>query len=155
MLGQIELGQSIPTINVVWKIARALGVPFSQLVAAPTGPRARVLDAATAKVLRSGDGRFSSRALFPYDERRRVEFYELRLSPKGIERAEPHASGTVENLIVSRGALEIAIGGETHRLARGDAIEFEADGEHEYRNPGNVETVMYLVMTYADRRGRS
>lgn len=32
MLGQIELGQSTPTINVVWKIARALAVPFSTLL---------------------------------------------------------------------------------------------------------------------------
>src|SRR5688572_24249654 len=28
MLGQIELEQSAPTINVLWKIATALGVPF-------------------------------------------------------------------------------------------------------------------------------
>src|SRR5579859_404207 len=27
MLGQVELGQSAPTINVLWKIARALGIP--------------------------------------------------------------------------------------------------------------------------------
>src|SRR5579871_1235604 len=32
MLGQIELGQSAPTINVLWKIARALGIPFSALI---------------------------------------------------------------------------------------------------------------------------
>src|SRR5689334_5182792 len=32
MLGQIELGQSTPTINVLWKIARALDVPFSTLL---------------------------------------------------------------------------------------------------------------------------
>src|SRR5262245_30440000 len=32
MLGQIELGQSAPTINVLWKIARALGVTFSALI---------------------------------------------------------------------------------------------------------------------------
>jgi ribosome-binding protein aMBF1 (putative translation factor) len=32
MLGQIELGQSVPTINVLWKIARAFGVPVMSLV---------------------------------------------------------------------------------------------------------------------------
>src|SRR5579862_6217666 len=32
MLCQIELGQSAPTINVLWKIARALNVPFSALI---------------------------------------------------------------------------------------------------------------------------
>ena len=32
MLCQIELGQSAPTINILWKIARALDVPFSALI---------------------------------------------------------------------------------------------------------------------------
>src|SRR4051812_32114751 len=32
MLGQVELGQSAPTINVLWKIARALALPFSALI---------------------------------------------------------------------------------------------------------------------------
>ncbi len=32
MLGQIELGQSAPTINVLWKIARALEVTFSAMI---------------------------------------------------------------------------------------------------------------------------
>src|SRR5262245_47190505 len=34
MLGQIELGRSAPTINVLWKIARALDVTFSALITA-------------------------------------------------------------------------------------------------------------------------
>src|SRR6476620_9159909 len=29
MLSQVELGYSAPTINVIWRIANALGVPFS------------------------------------------------------------------------------------------------------------------------------
>ena len=31
MLGQIELGRSVPTIALLWKVARALEVPFSAL----------------------------------------------------------------------------------------------------------------------------
>jgi quercetin dioxygenase-like cupin family protein len=111
-----------------------------------------VLAAAQSKVLTSANGSFSSRALFPFDERRTVEFYELRLKPHATEHAEAHAPGTVENLIVTTGELEMVVGKEHHRLSRGDAIQFEAAAPHEYRNPGNVETVMYLVMTYADRR---
>src|ERR1700756_2852342 len=65
MLGQIELGQSTPTINVLWKIARALDLPFSALIAAPLAGQTQVLPATRAKVLKSADGTFSSRALFP------------------------------------------------------------------------------------------
>ena len=150
MLGQIELGQSAPTINVLWKISRALDVTFSSLMTERSRGGTTVLRGEGAKILASQDGTFRSRAVFPYDAPRRTEFYELRLAPKGEERAEPHAPGTVENLVVASGTLELLVGRETTRLEAGDAVLFEADVPHVYRNPTPRETVMYLVMTYAD-----
>ena len=156
MLGQIELGQSAPTINVLWKIARALDVTFATLIQAREAGGTMVLKKQQAKVLTSNDGVFSSRALFPFDGPRRAEFYELRLLPKGIEKADAHAPGTVENLVVVEGQLEISLTrndgpNELHSLDAGDAILFEADVPHSYVNVGPTDCVMYLVMTYADQ----
>ncbi len=153
MLGQIELGQSAPTINVLWKIARALEVTFSALISTRTQAGALVLRAADSKLLTSKDRSFSSRALFPFDEPRRVEFYELRLAGGCVEDADAHPPGTTENLVVTAGLVEIDAGGDTHRLEAGDSILFEADTPHAYRNPGQSESVMYLVMTYAEEIG--
>ncbi|WP_438017903.1 helix-turn-helix domain-containing protein [Sorangium sp. So ce315] len=151
MLGQIELGQSTPTINVLWKIARALGVPFSALMSQAASPVTTVMQAAHARILRSKNGEFSSRALFPMDRPRNVEFYELRLAPRSVEHADAHAPGTSENLIVTEGSVEITVAGERRVLETGDAILFEADSPHSYRNLGGTEAVMYLVMTYGSR----
>ncbi len=153
MLGQIELGQSAPTINVLWKIARALEVTFSALISSRSQSGVLVLRAGDSKVLSSKDRTFTSRALFPFDEPRRVEFYELRLAAGGVERADAHAPGTTENLVVSAGAVEIDLAGEAHRLEAGDSILFEADSPHSYRNVGRSEAVMFLVMTYAQEVG--
>ena len=153
MLGQIELGQSAPTINVLWKIARALEVTFSALISARTQSGALVLRSSESKILTSKDRTFTSRALFPFDEPRRVEFYELRLAAGSVEEADAHPPGTSENLVVTAGSLEIDVAGDTHRLEAGDSILFEADTPHAYRNPGKVEVVMYLVMTYAEEIG--
>jgi len=153
MLGQIELHQSAPTINVLWKISSALGVPFSALITARGSAGPHVLLAEQAKHLRSHDGRFSSRALFPFDEPRRVEFYELRLAPGGVEKADAHNPGTTENLVVAMGSLELEVAGRKETLGAGDAIVFEADVPHVYRSRSDKETVMYLVMTYADTVG--
>jgi transcriptional regulator with XRE-family HTH domain len=153
MLGQIELGQSAPTINVLWKIARALEVTFSALISARTQSGALVLRSQESKILTSKDRSFSSRALFPFDEPRRVEFYELRLSAGSVEDADAHPPGTSENLVVTAGTIEIDVAGDTHRLEAGDSILFEADTPHAYRNVGKVEAVMYLVMTYAEEIG--
>lgn len=153
MLGQIELGQSAPTINVIWKIARALGIPFSALISTTAQSGTRLMRASQSKRLASHDGSFSSRALFPFDEPRRVEFYELRLAAHAEEHADAHPPGTMENLVVTVGSVEIDRGDEHHVLAAGDAILFEADVAHVYRNTGNVDAVMYLVMTYAETVG--
>jgi transcriptional regulator with XRE-family HTH domain len=153
MLGQIELGQSAPTINVLWKIARALEVTFSALISARTQSGALVLRSAESKILTSKDRSFSSRALFPFDEPRRVEFYELRLSAGSVEDADAHPPGTSENLVVTAGTVEIDVAGDTHKLDTGDSILFEADTPHAYRNVGRTEAVMYLVMTYAEEIG--
>jgi quercetin dioxygenase-like cupin family protein len=49
--------------------------------------------------------------------------------------------------------VEIQVGHDTHALESGDAILFEADQPHEYRNVGPAEAVLYLVMTYAEQVG--
>jgi len=154
MLGQIETGKSTPTISLLWKIATALDVPFANLLAAQTASGTAVLRSEEAKVLSSSDGRFSSRALFPFDGERRVEFYELRLAPNHREDADAHAPGTKENLIVVKGVVEIGTA-QTRpvTLGEGDAILFEADVAHSYRNLGSTEAVIYLVMTYVESIG--
>lgn len=152
MLGQIELGQSAPTINVLWKIARALDVTFATLIQAREAGGTTVLKREQAKVLTSHGGGFSSRALFPFDGPRRAELYELHLAAGAEEAADAHAPGTLENLVVAAGALELHVGRERHHLDTGDAIVFEADVPHVYANPGAKECVMYLVMTYAEQQ---
>jgi transcriptional regulator with XRE-family HTH domain len=153
MLSQVELGRSTPTINVVWRIAKALELPFSALIAAHSAPGVRVLRQGEAKILASHDGAFRSRALFPFDEPRRVEFYELQLDPHGEERAEPHPPGTFENLVVASGRVEIVIAGDRATLETGDTIVFQADVSHAYLNPTQAKAVMYLVMTYPETVG--
>src|SRR5450432_3249868 len=116
MLGQIELGHSTPTISIVWKIARALDVSFSTLITARSASRTALVLRERAKLLTSQDGSFSSRALFPFDEPRNVEFYELQLAAHSLEEADPHPTGTTENLVVSSGALELCVGKDRHQL---------------------------------------
>lgn len=154
MLGQIETGKSVPTIGLLWKIAVALGVPFASLIAAEDAGGTLVLRRANAKLLSSNQGQFTSRALFPFDSERKVEFYELRLAPLHRENADAHAPGTRENLVVARGAVEITSGsGRPVALSEGDAILFEADVPHSYRNLGTEEAILFLVMTYVEAIG--
>jgi transcriptional regulator with XRE-family HTH domain len=151
MLGQIETGKSVPTIKILWKVASALAMPFAALTAAQGPAPVVVMRRDDAKILSSSEGRFTSRALFPFDAERRIEFYELRLAPRHVEHAEPHVAGTRENMVVVQGTVEIVSGREPPVvLSEGDAVLFEADVPHRYRNLGSTEAVIYLVMTYVE-----
>lgn len=153
MLGQVEAGESAPTISFLWKVARGLDVRFADLLGEESAGDVVVLPADSSKVLRSGDGGFESRALFPFDKHRRAEFYELRLQGGYVERAEAHAEGTYENIVVHSGRLRLTVGaGEPVELRPGDSVFFRADVPHVYENPGTRDAVMYLVMTYAEPR---
>ncbi len=153
MLGQIEAGESAPTIALLWKVARGLDVRFADLLGDEPAGDIRLLPASASKTLRSSDGEFESRALFPFDARRRAEFYELRLRSGHVERAEPHAEGTYENLVVHSGRLRLMVGDSGPiELRAGDAVYFRADVPHVYENPGTRDTLMYLVMTYVEHQ---
>jgi transcriptional regulator with XRE-family HTH domain len=153
MLGQVETGESAPTISFLWKVARGLDVRFADLLGDETAGDVTVLPSSAAKVLRSTDGGFQSRALFPFDQRRQAEFYELRLRAGYVELADPHSEGTYENLVVQSGRLRLTVGDAGPvELKAGDSVYFRADVPHTYENPGKTDAIMYLVMTYAEAR---
>jgi transcriptional regulator with XRE-family HTH domain len=109
LLGQIELGRTVPSIGVTWRISQALGVPFSALLSTAHGGPLQVLTRTDAKTLHSADGRFVSRALFPFGEPHAAEFYELWLAGHAREDADAHRPGTVENLVVTAGRLKLTV----------------------------------------------
>ena len=118
----------------MWKIARALGVTFSALVAHHDQSTPRVLSSRTAKLLTNQDGSFTSRALFPFGRQRRTEFYELRLKEGGQEVATAHPPGTAETLVVTAGIALFVLFAWTPivRAARRGRSVFGADVPYHY-----------------------
>jgi transcriptional regulator with XRE-family HTH domain len=149
MLSQIELGRSVPTITVLSRIAVAFELPVTAFLALESHDSVHVLRLDAAEVLRSPDGSFVSRALFPFVGSRRTEFYELRLAPACSRQSTEHAAGTVENLVVVSGEVEVQVAGSSHALGPGDSIYFGGDAPHSYHNRGEGPAVAYLVMTYS------
>ena len=144
MLGQIELGRSSPTINVLCKVARALDVPISFFVSQNSDAEIQIVRVHRARWLKSANGRFSSRSLTPQERAAREELSEVRLSPQTIEEEEPHALGSTEYVVLAKGTLELRYNNAWHRLERGDSASFPADRPHAYRNPSMEEAVFFV-----------
>jgi transcriptional regulator with XRE-family HTH domain len=148
MLSQIELGRSVPSITVLSRIAVAFDVPVSTFLAPQADVRVHVLRHNETQELRSPDGKYGSRALFPFVGERRTEFFELRLEPDCVQESAAHATGTTENLVVSQGNMVVEVAGAQSELTAGDSIYFVADVPHSYRNSGTASALAYLVMSY-------
>ncbi len=137
MLSQIETLKTNPTIAVLWKIARGLGVSFAELIGAESAPKVRVSRLADARFLYSADEHFKSRPLLANVPGHKVEMYELQLDPGAEEQSEAHPAGTFEQVVVTAGKLAVILATERYELEARDAVLFRADVPHIYRALGS------------------
>jgi transcriptional regulator with XRE-family HTH domain len=147
-LSQIETCKTNPTVGLLWKIAVGLGIPIAELIGASASGSVSVLRRGDAQVLRSTDGRFESRPLAPAGVSPLVEVYELRVHARSSHRAEAHAPGTHEIVVVLSGLLRMRIDEEMYDLGPGDSISFAADRPHVYENPSGSEARYHNVISY-------
>jgi XRE family transcriptional regulator, regulator of sulfur utilization len=147
ILGRIEQGAGNPSMETLWRLSTALGLPLGALLGEDERPRTRVVRAAGRAEVRSAGG--LAGALLHADGRaRRVEAYALRLAPGADERRDPHLPGTEELLVCTAGALQAGPLGEEAALGPGDALWFAGDAPHRYAaGPDGAEVV--CVLTWA------
>lgn len=148
MLGQIELGRSVPSIATLCKVARALDVPVASFLGHAREPGEVILRASESPVTLSNRGRVSTRPLSPPGQSGRTEFLEVRLTRLAVECLPAAPAGTRANLVVVRGSLVVTVDERQHTLATGDAIHFAADQPHSLRNLADSDAVLYLVRSY-------
>ena len=65
----------------------------------------------------------------------------------GAGSGESYSHEGEEFLFVIRGAFDIELEGQSHRLRAGDSFYFESNTPHTWRNPGSTETVVLWVNT--------
>lgn len=147
MLGQIERGESNPTVTTLWKMATGLQVSFSSLI---NDTNARVLFVEKDKIcpiMDSGDF-YRVYPIFPFDPRRKFEIFTIELEPGYTHLSEKHNEGVEEYITVTVGTLEVTIGKEKYCVKNGDSIRFSANQEHTYRSLNEELAVYQLVMYY-------
>ncbi len=147
MLGQIERGDSSPTIATVWKIANGLKVSFTSLLNAPQSDTT-VIRRSEVQPLVEDNGKYRLYPLFPIEEGRRFEVYTIEIEQGGYLSAEAHPEGTQEFLTVFAGELTVRAGEEEYRVGKDDAIRFRADRAHAYHNSGEGLVKVSLVIHY-------
>ena len=147
MLGQIERGESNPTIGTVWKIANGLKISFTSLINDPT-PDSIVLSKTEVQALVEDDGKFRVYPFFPFEDGRPFEMYSVEVDPGGSLRADAHREGTEEFITVFEGELTITFDGDSYTVRAGDAIRLKADKPHTYLNSGASALRLSMAIHY-------
>ncbi|AVW91547.1 helix-turn-helix domain-containing protein [Celeribacter baekdonensis] len=147
MLGQIERGESSPTLATLWKLAKGFHLPLTALIedrvtptTARTGPRPR-------PEVRFEES-ISFHPIFAFDPIFGSETFLIRLEPGQTHVSQPHDSGVVEDIFVTKGTIELLLAGEWTRYNEGDAVRFAADQPHSYRNPTRAPAQFHNTLHY-------
>lgn len=135
----IERGQGNPSIDTIWALAAALGVPFTSLFHEEPPPDdvsiVREDDGSVIAVEQAGlesDG-LIVRHMLTRTGGALIEIYTLVLDEGAVRDAEAHVPGLFEHITVAAGSLEISTESFSEILHQGDLISFRADRPHSYR----------------------
>lgn len=145
-LSQLESGVGNPSVETLWALGSALGVPFSRLVDLPRP---------TVRVIRSGEGpaAYSERANYaatllascPPNARR--DIYRIQVQPGEPRLSEPHMPGTAEHVVLSTGRALVGPAGQPADLSPGDYITYPGDAPHIFKAL-ETDTTAVMIMEH-------
>ena len=130
-LSQLEAGTGNPSIETLWSLGVALGVPFSRLVEPPAA-QVRVIRAGEGQRLEADQADVLVKLLAAGSQHTRRDIYLMELEPGQPRDAAAHIPGSVEHLVLGAGRLRTGPVGEEVELAPGDYVTFPGDVPHQY-----------------------
>ena len=148
-LAQLERGEANPTVETLYALANALGVPLGELLAPPA-------DESGVHVVRAGSGpripggateaqlleRFDRPGLFG-------ELYAIRFLPGEARHSQPHPLGVVEHLHMHAGHARVGPAEAAVELGPGDYARYDGSVEHVYEALGGEASGTLVMLTPA------
>lgn len=150
MLGQIERGQSTPTITTLWKIATGLKTPLSSFLQEKQSEYTTI-NICGEEPISEDDGRMRAYPVFSYDPIRSMEIFFIEFDTECHHISEKHSDGVEEYIMVLSGELQLVINGKEVVIQKNEAIRFCADVTHEYKNPFPEKCSAYNIIFYPNR----
>ncbi len=133
-LSGLEHGTRNPTLETLYAVAGALGVPLTALVREQHGEPVRG-SAVTATLLEVFD-----------EPGVTFELLRMRVRPGVVQHSPPHAPGVTEHVTVSAGVLRAGPAAAPLVAGPGEHIAWAADVPHVYGTVGPDEVVATLLI---------
>ena len=149
MLGQIERGQSSPTVTTLWKIATGMKIPFSSFLQ-EQGAEYTVVDLQERDVLIEENGAMKVYTLFAFDPIRSCEAFYIEFESGCRHKSDKHNDGVEEYIFVTHGKLDMVLNETKITLREKQAVRFEANIPHSYVNFYKDTCTIYNFIFYKE-----
>jgi transcriptional regulator with XRE-family HTH domain len=128
-VSQLENGAGNPSVETLWALATAMGIPFATLVdEGPTTPRLVRADAATA--VTAADAPYAAALLSASPPHVRRDIYLIRAEPGAPRDSRPHSGGTLEHVVILAGRARVGPADAAFDLGPGDYLSYPGDAPH-------------------------
>lgn len=148
MLGQIERGVSIPTISVLWKIAKGLQISLSTLFNEPAQQYQPVHILKDLQPVYDENNKMILYNIFPFNPFSGFEYFYIILKPGAAHHSDSHRNAVEEYVIVTQGCLTLQVESQTFTLSAPAKINFRANVPHCYENHTKEDVIFQNIMKY-------
>lgn len=143
-LSQLESGNGNPSVETMWALAVALGVPLSRLVDPPRPP-VQVIRSDEGPAIYSERAHYTATLLSSCPPNARRDVYRLRVDTGPARESQPHMPGTVEHLVVGTGRALIGLSEDPVELGPGDYISYPGDLPHIFQAIEDDTTAIIIM----------
>ena len=143
-LSQLESGAGNPSVETLWALGVALGVPFSRLVDPPR-PGVRVIRAGEGPVTYSERASYAATLLASCPPGARRDIYRVQAQPGEPRMSEPHTPGTIEHVVLGTGRALAGPAGEPVELGPGDYVVYPGDVPHLFDGLDADTTAVFVL----------
>jgi transcriptional regulator with XRE-family HTH domain len=146
IISQIEKNETNPTLSTLYKLARALNAPIEDMLKGDDSPALiEKAGPSATPLLVSDDGKCRLRITGWIRTIELVQWYYFEGEPGGVLESDPHPRGSVENLTLLSGQVEITSGGEQFTLGAGETARYRADMQHRIACTGKEKVSAIMV----------
>lgn len=131
-LSQLEAGSGNPSIETLWAVGTALGVPFARLVD-PTHTAVRVVRAGEGPTIASERADYIATLLASCPPGARRDLYLVTAQPGKPRESDPHLPGVLEHVVLVSGRALVGVTREPVELGPGDYTTYPGDVPHLFR----------------------
>lgn len=147
MIGQIERGETNPSISTLWKIANGLHISSTSLFEEDPAELILVKKNEISPMSENND-KYHVFPTFTFDHQKKFEVLVVDLVSGCCHHSEPHENGVEEYIYVCKGEFRLVIENDDYILKEGDSIKFLADKFHTYQNESNSLCTIHSIIYY-------